>query len=180
MTPRALEEYRALRATIATRGTARMVLFAVGLALWAALVLATAAIMTVPLATLLPLLVLAGLFEAVLALHLGVERVGRYLQVFFETADAPDAPRWEHVAMQFGAAAAKGTPSPIFASTFLLATLANFIPASLAGALPIEYVIIGGVHLLFVVRVLAARRLVAGQRARDLARFEELKGGDRR
>lgn len=175
MTPRELEEYRALRATIRERGTARLYIFAGGLVAWAGLVLATAATMALPVATLLPLLVLAGVFEAVLALHIGVERVGRYLQVVFETgADAGDR-RWEHTAMSFGAAAGRGTPSPIFSSTFLLATGANFVPTALAGALPIEYAVVGTLHLLFAIRILLAKRLVAVQRAADLARFEDMR-----
>ncbi len=66
-------------------------------------------------------------------------------------------------------------PDPIFSSFFLLATLANFIPASLAGALPVEWAVIGGLHVLFGIRVLVARRRAGGQRAADLARFETLK-----
>src|SRR5688572_10845801 len=41
MTPRDREEYRALRATIRTRGTARIVVFAVGLGAWAAMAILT-------------------------------------------------------------------------------------------------------------------------------------------
>lgn len=174
MTPRELEEFRALRATIRERGTARLYVFVAGLVAWAGLVLATVATMTLPIATLLPLVVLVGVFEAVLALHIGVERVGRYLQVYFEDVD--EGPRqWEHAAMNFGADAAKGTPSPIFASTFLMATLTNFVPSVLAGALPLEYAVVGTVHLLFVMRVTTAKKLVARQRAADLARFQEMR-----
>src|SRR5947209_377037 len=84
MTPRDVEEYRALRDTIRERGTTRVWVFIAGLAVWAALVIATAALAALPVATLLPLLVLAAVFEAVLSLHIGVERIGRYLQVYFE------------------------------------------------------------------------------------------------
>src|SRR5439155_3058751 len=75
MTGRDAEEYRALRATIRERGTTRVWLFVVGLAVWAALVVATAALAALPIATLLPLLLLAAVFEAVFALHVGVERI---------------------------------------------------------------------------------------------------------
>ena len=85
MTARDHEEYRALRATIRERGTARVCIFAGGIVAWAAATIATAALASTPLATLLPLLVLASVFEAVFALHIGVERIGRYLQVFHET-----------------------------------------------------------------------------------------------
>ena len=49
----------------------------------------------------LPLLALAGVFEAVFALHTGVERVGRYIQVFYES-ETPDSSNWEYTAMAFG------------------------------------------------------------------------------
>jgi hypothetical protein len=74
MTPRELEEYRALRATIRERGATRIWIFLAGLAAWSALVVATAALAALPVATLLPLLILAGTFEAVFSLHTGVER----------------------------------------------------------------------------------------------------------
>ena len=85
MTARDHEEYRALRATIRERGTARVCIFAGGIVAWAAVTITTAAMASTPLATLLPLLVLAAAFEVVFALHIGVERIGRYLQVFHET-----------------------------------------------------------------------------------------------
>jgi hypothetical protein len=86
MTARDQDEYIALRATIRERGTARVCIFAGGLAAWAAASIATAALASTPVAVLLPLLVLAAAFEAVFALHVGVERIGRYLQVFHEGA----------------------------------------------------------------------------------------------
>lgn len=109
MTPREIEEYSALRATIRERGTARVWIFVAGLAAWAAAVIATASLASLPIATLLPLLLLAGVFEAVYALHTGVERVGRYIQVFYEgdedTYVAATAPA---VPTAFGAGPASG------------------------------------------------------------------------
>jgi len=87
MTARELEEYTALRTTIRERGTTRVWIFLVGIIAWAALTTATAALASSPLAVLLPLLILAATFEAVYALHVGVERIGRYLQVFYESDD---------------------------------------------------------------------------------------------
>src|SRR3954463_9411331 len=83
MTARESGEYRALRATIRARGTARVWVFVVGLSAWAALMVATTAVSGVPMVALVPLVVLAGTFEAVFALHIGVERIGRYIQVFY-------------------------------------------------------------------------------------------------
>ena len=82
-------EYSALRATIRERGTARVCVFAGGIVSWAASAIATAALAPAPGSTLLPLLVLASVFEAIFALHVGVERIGRYLQVFHEAASDP-------------------------------------------------------------------------------------------
>src|ERR1700730_18215105 len=100
MTGREQAEYIALRATIRERGTARVFIFVAGLAAWTAAMIATAALASSPVATLLPLLLLASVFEAVFALHVGVERVGRYIQVFHEAEG--DEAKWEHTAMSFG------------------------------------------------------------------------------
>src|SRR6266852_6767987 len=103
MTPRDLEEYTALRETIRERGTTRVWMVLAGLTAWAGLTIATAALATLPVATLLPLLILATAFEVVLSLHTGVERIGRYIQVFFEEEEE-DSRGWEHVAMAYGGA----------------------------------------------------------------------------
>ena len=82
MTDRELEEYTALRATISQRGSVRTCVFVAGLAAWALVSLATIFV-SIPLITILPLVLLAGTFEAVFSLHVGVERIGRDLPVFF-------------------------------------------------------------------------------------------------
>jgi hypothetical protein len=76
--PLRLVEFRALRATIRERGTLRLALAGLGLTGWAVLLVVVRIWLADPLALLVPLAVLAGLFEAVFALHVGVERVGRY------------------------------------------------------------------------------------------------------
>lgn len=171
MTPREIEEYRALRATIRERGSARVCVFVGGLLGWAALAVATAALATIPVATLLPLLVLAGVFDAVYALHTGVERIGRYIQAYFEH----DEPGWERTAMAFGRTFPGSGSDPLFALVFVGAALLNFIPVLLAEPAPIELAVTGALHLAFIARVFVARRRAAGQRARDLERFERLK-----
>ncbi len=175
MTARELEEYRALRATIRERGTARVWIFVVGFGIWGGLVVATASIASLPEATLLPLLVLAAVFEAVFALHTGVERVGRYIQVFYE-GETPDSSNWEYTAMAFGRAFSGSASDPLFGRFFWIATVLNFIPAVLAGAIPVEWTVIGLAHLVFVVRVAVAERHAARQRAVDLDHFQKLKG----
>jgi hypothetical protein len=168
MTDREQGEYQALRATIATRGTARVVVFASGLSVWAALSLTILWLSPVPLATLFPLLALAGVFEAVFALHVGVERIGRYLQVFHEDT-------WESTAMTFGAPLAGTGSDPLFSLFFALATLCNFVPVAVAGPVPSELGVLGFFHVALLVRIAMARRAASRQRAADLARFQQLK-----
>lgn len=173
MIPRELEEYRALLATIRERGSMRVWVFVAGLFGWSALALATAALATLPVATVLPLLVLAGVFEAVSSLHIGVERIGRYLQVFFEK----ETSGWEHTAMAFGRAFPGSGPDPLFSAVFVGGTVLNFIPVVLAEPAAVEVVVVGAAHLAVVVRILMARRAAGHQRALDLDRYQRLKSG---
>lgn len=170
MTPREIEEFRALRDTIRERGTARVWVFLTGFAAWAGLTVATAALAALPVATLLPLLVLAAAFEAVLSLHVGVERIGRYVQLFLE-----DGAGWEHAAMAFGRPPAGRGVDPLFALFFILATILNFIPAILVEPVPIEVIVVGTAHVAFIGRILAARWAAGRQRAADLERFQQIK-----
>ena len=187
MTAREQEEYSALRATIRERGTARVCVFAGGIAAWAAAMIATAALTSTPVATLLPLLVLASVFEAVFALHVGVERIGRYLQLFHEAdgtggsygAGGSDGPAgWEHAAMAFGRPAGAAATDALFTVPFLLAALFNAAPALMLEPARVELVFVGGAHALFVLRLLVARQAAGKQRAIDLERFQQLKNGN--
>ena len=171
MTPRDVDEYRALRDTIRERGTARIWVVLVGLIAWAGLTIATASLAALPVATLLPLVELATAFEIVFALHTGVERIGRYIQVFFEEEDSRG---WEHTAMTYGQTFGGGT-DPLFANLFRIATILNFIPALYANPLPVEWGVVGTLHLMFIVRILIAQRHANRQRAVDLERFRTLK-----
>jgi hypothetical protein len=166
------DEYIALRATIRERGTARVCLFAGGFVAWGALTLATAAMASTPLATLLPLLVLAALFEAIYALHVGVERIGRYIQVFHEGAQGQG---WEHAAMAFGRPKGAATVDALFSIPFVLATVCNVAPALIVGPTIEEIVFVAGAHALFALRLFLARAAAARQRAIDLERFAQLK-----
>src|SRR4051812_2742363 len=56
-------EFAALRATIRERGTARMILLPLTFAIWGGVAVATTAAIQLPIAALLPLLVLAAGFE---------------------------------------------------------------------------------------------------------------------
>jgi hypothetical protein len=168
------KEYIALRATIRERGTARIYLFAAGFAAWGALTLAAAAMASTPLVTLIPLLVLAALFEAIYALHVGVERIGRYIQVFHE--DAPHS-GGAHVAMAFGRPKGAVTVDALFSMPFALAIAGNAASALIMRPTIEEIVFVGGVHALFALRLFVARAGAARQRAVDLERFTQLKRG---
>lgn len=171
MTPRELEEFRSLRATIQQRGTARVWVFAFGLAAWAALLTAVWSAGPPIWAVLAPLVELAGVFEAVFALHVGAERIGRYVQVFLEG----DAPGWEHRIMRLGGAGAmKPGGDALFSPIFIAATFVNFSPAAISAAGPGELLIVAGLHVALVGRILDARRRAAGQRALDLEAFRKL------
>jgi hypothetical protein len=161
------EQYRSLRATIRERGTARVWIFVIGMVAWSSLTLATAALIAVPLATLVPLLTLAATFEAVYALHVGVERVGRYLEVFFDDS-------WERAAMGFGRPAGAAAVDPLFGIVFAIATLINLAPLLVAQPVAAEWIFVGGAHALFGVRLVFAKLTAAKQRAIDRDRFREL------
>jgi hypothetical protein len=167
--PRQQAEYTAMRDTIRQRGTARIVLVPITFIGWAGTAVATAAVITVALSTLVPLLILAAGFEAIFALHMNVERIGRYLQVFHE----PDG-GWEHVAMKYGQQFPGRGPDPLFAQLFVFGASVNFLPAALGGE-PIEVGLIAILHLLLVYRIRTARHAAARQRVDDLDRFEQLR-----
>jgi hypothetical protein len=172
MTERELEEYKALRATIRQRGSVRTCVFLAGLAAWAGASL-TATLLSIPAVTLVSLVLLAGAFEAVFALHVGVERMGRYLQVFYED-------RWEQTAMAFGAPLAGTGSDPLFAVFFGLATILNFIPVLLVEPVPVELAVLGGAHALFIIRLVVARQVARRQRSADLERFRKMRDDDQR
>ena len=136
---------------------------------WAATAVATAAVITVALSTLVPLLILAAGFDAIFALHMNVERIGRYIQVFHEREGG-----WEHVAMNYGRRFPASGPDPLFAQLFVFGVSVNFIPAALGGE-PIEVAVIAAAHLLVVYRIRSGRSAAARQRVDDLQRFEQLR-----
>jgi hypothetical protein len=170
--PLAEAEYTVLRQTIASRGTTRTVLLPVTLLGWATLTLVLLLYAELPVASLLSLAVLVAGFEAIHALHVGVERIGRYLQVCYE--GRPDGPRWETTAMAVGPALPGGGIDPLFSVVFLCATVINLIPPALPAPTPLELAAVLLPHAAFVVRVLRARGAAARQRAVELESFRAL------
>ncbi len=172
MTPSS-EEYRALRSTIAHRGTVRMVLLPSVAAVWAVLATVILVHSTLPFATLLPLAVLVAGFEAASALHLGVERIGRFLQVFHEETNAGQpAPRWETIAML--PAPPLGI-DPLFSVVFSCLTIVNLSIAGVFQATAIELGALAAVHAVFLVRIVRVRARASTQRARDLAHYRAVR-----
>jgi len=167
-------EYAVLRRTIAGRGTARMILFPITMIGWAALALVVLTFAEAPVASLYPLAVLVGGFEAIHALHVGVERIGRYLQVYYENADM--GPRWETTVMAVGPALPGGGIDPLFSLVFASATFVNIIPALALQprATSTEIGVIGVLHLAVVIRIVRARGAAARQRAVELETFRAI------
>ena len=167
-----LREYEALRETIRQRGTIRMALVPAIFIGWAATAVATGALITVAVSTLVPLLVLVAGFEAIFALHMNVERIGRYLQVFHEE----DAGGWENVATRYGQRfPGSGLPDPLFAQIFIFAISINFLPVVLGFEHPVELAIVLLPHLVAAYRVRMARNASARQRREDIDRFTALR-----
>jgi hypothetical protein len=135
-----ISEYQALRATIRTRGGLRLTLSLAGLAAWALTLVAILAWLPNPIAGSIPLLLLMTTFEVNRMLHVGVERIGRYLQVFYEdpTVSGTDSPAWESTAMSFGKAVPGAGGHPLLVPIFLIATLLNFLTVVLPGPVPLE------------------------------------------
>ena len=171
-TPLADTEFAVLRQTIAARGTTRMVLLPVTILGWAALTLVLMLFSELPVASLLTLAALVGGFEAIHALHVGTERIGRYLQVSYEST--PDGPRWETTAMAVGPSLPGGGIDPLFSGVFVCAAVVNLIPALLPQPTRLELGVVGAVHAAFIFRVIRARGAAARQRAVELESFKAL------
>ncbi len=179
----ALEEFRALRATIRERGTARLWLALTAFVSWGALSGAAHALF-LPLLTLTSLLILFAGFEIVFAAHVGVERIGRYLHVHYEPTEG--LPAWEHAVARLVATAPleRSRVDPLLAWPFLLAVMLNFVSAAALVAaavlrpwpLPVEIGVLALLHGLVVLRILQAQRFARRQRQRDLEAFERAAG----
>lgn len=182
MTEHSPQEFRALRDAIAARAVWRSVLALIGLGLWAAILTATLIALPYPVVAVVPLLVLVATFEVIRPLHVGAERIGRYLQVFHEEAasaeGAASAPAWERTAMALGPAVPGAAGHPLFIPIFALATLANLLAVLLPGPVPLELALLVVPHAAFAGWLAVADRAMRAQRTRELARFRELRTGN--
>jgi hypothetical protein len=165
-------EFTSLRRTIAARGTARIVVLPVTSAVWASLAVVLVLFGQFPLASIFSLAVLVGGFEAIHALHVGAERIGRYLQVFYEAGR--DGPQWETTAMTVGPALPGGGVDPLFSVVFISAAVINLLAAFEPPPTWQELALVAFCHLVFVFRVVRARIAAARQRAVELESFRAL------
>lgn len=171
-------EFTVLRQTIATRGTVRMVAVPLTVIAWAVVLLSALPLdlgVLSPALSLIALAVLAAGFEAVHALNVGVERIGRYLQVYYESA--AEGPHWETTAMASAPALPGGGVDPLFAAVFIGSSALNNLIAFVHLRTPVEGGIITLLHVLFYVRVVRARGAAARQRTVDLETFRAIKSG---
>ena len=165
-------EYEAMRSTIRERGTARLCAVLIGFSAWAALAIVLVVTELEGSITLVPFVVLVATFEINFFIHTGVERIGRYVQVFFE--ERAGATGWETIAMNYGARFPGGL-DPLFSVIFGFATALNFLSSLVvAGRRPGWIVLSLVAHLVFAYRIVAAKKLAATQRALDLERFRSL------
>lgn len=173
--PLGLAEYTALRATVRERGTLRLMVILLTFLSWGSIVVLTLTLgpgRALAVVSLVTLVVLAAGFEVVFAAHTAVERIGRYLQVRYETPPA-GAPAWETMAMDLGRQTPRLEARPLAWQLFLTATALNAVTPWLqmnAGlGQPGGLAVVALAHAVFVVRVLRARASAASQRERDLA-----------
>ena len=172
-------EYLVLRQTIAQRGALRPILMLTGTGLWAASLIAVLGWLPYPAASLIPLLVLVATFEVIRPLHFGAERIGRYLQVFYEEDGRGDralgdVPSWERVAMQFGAVPGVGG-HPLFVPIFLMATVLNYVLVLFPEPEAADMALLTVPHAAFVLWLVRADRAMRRQRIIELERLRTLR-----
>jgi len=177
----ALAEYRELRATIRERGSLRHIVVLITFSVWTATMLWAASTFSVPLFLLIPLVVLVAGFEVSFALHVAVERVGRFIQVRYER-ESGTAVSWEHTAM--GLRVPGGGVDPLFLNVFLVAATLSLLTGVWvspithgspdAGFQQVELAVFAAAHAAAIVRWISAGRYARSQRVRELSAFEEL------
>ena len=167
-----VSEYEALRATIRERGTVRVCAVLAGIGFWGLLALGTwfSGVQGAP--ALVPFLILIATFELNFFIHTGVERIGRYIQVFHE--EASGTPGWETTAMNFGARF-PASADPLFTAIFSIAGAVNLLTSiSNRPGRAAWIAVFVLAHIAFAYRIVTARKLAASQRAVDLDRFHSL------
>ena len=165
-------EYRALRDTIRERGTVRMWITLGGLAAWSILAIVALIAGIEGAGTLVSLVVLAASYEINFFIHTGVERVGRYIQVFYEEREGSAG--WETIAMKYGAKFPSGL-DPLFSLIFAAAAILNLLVSLAADTRQPGWIVLAlATHAAFAYRMVSTRSAARAQRALDLERFRSL------
>jgi hypothetical protein len=165
-----LEEFRQLRTTIRERSTARVVVSFITFVSWGALALVVRHSDESMAYGLVPLVVLVTGFELVFSLHVGVERIGRYLTVFYEAS--PGMPKWETAIAAFGRTVVRGQTQPhvLLASEFIVTTGINLVLAvEFDRSVLAQDIAMAVFHVAFIGRVVRAVRQSSRQRETDAA-----------
>jgi hypothetical protein len=168
-----VHEYAAMRQAIAQRGQMKATVALVGFLGWAALWTAGFALISDVRAPAVSLAVLWATFEIIRPLHIGAERLGRYLQVFYETPG--QVPAWEHTAMALGAAVPGAAGHPLYIPLFVGATLLNATALWLDGPLAFDGALMLGPHLALLWWLWRADRAMRRQRTDDLISLQALR-----
>jgi hypothetical protein len=171
-------EYTSLRAAIAARGQLRVGLAVGGVTSWAVLLVLVIGWLPYPAAAVVPLVPLLATFEGVRSLHFGAERLGRFLQVYYEEAGRGTLPGWERTAMAMGPAVPGAAGHPLFLPVFFAAVGLNLLAVLLPQPVGVELAALSIPHLAFAGWLVHADRAMRRQRANDLARFRALKEAD--
>lgn len=182
-------EYASLRQTIRERGTARLCAVLAGFAAWGALAVAVLITRLDGSVALVPFVVLAATFEINFFVHTGVERIGRFIQVFYE--ERAGAAGWETIAMNYAAKFPSvglslrapramstwgGGLDPLFSVIFAAAAILNFLSSLTVAQRRPGWIALSLVaHLAFAYRIVTAKKFSASQRAVDLDRFRSLR-----
>jgi hypothetical protein len=164
-----------LRQTIAARGTARVLLAAATVSLWATLATVLGLFSDLPLLAVVPLCALAAGYEAVWALHVGAERIGRFIQVVHETE--PGQASWETTVVQLGPGLPGGGVNPLFSVVFGAASVVNLGAAFAAEPTPLEVVLLFAGHVAVLLRLVQTRVVAGRQRQADLAALAAVQRG---
>ena len=166
-------EYQALRETLRERGTARLCAVLVGLIAWGVLAIGLLLAELEGGVTLVPFGVLLATYEINFFIHTGVERIGRYLQVFYE--ERAGTTGWETIAMSYGAKFPASGLDPLFAIVFAAAATLNFLSALAVAERRPGWIALSLVaHVAFAYRIVSAKKIAGAQRALDLDRFRSL------
>ena len=164
-------EFAALRQTIAARGTVRVVVAVAAVVAWATLASMQGLYSDLSLLAMVPLTVLFGGFEAVWTLHVGVERIGRFIQVSYESGDGAS---WETSAMRASPGLPGAGADPLFSEVFAVASLVNLGVAFVAQPTAVEIVLLFAAHAALLLRLARARMMAGRQRRADLDAFKTI------